>query len=330
MARAGLRIAVVGATGALGSELLACLGASRLEVGELVPVATDRSLGRDIEFQGGVRPVETELGSLRGLDLVFLCAPPAASLDYAREALRHQVPAIDLSGALAGNDDVPLRVAAFGPSEPDGSQPLVAGPPAGSLAWALVLRPLAERAGLVRATGTALEAASVGGRGGIESLYAESLAIFAQDDPPEPGVFPRPVAFDCLPVVGAPGEDGVSEGERSLLRGLERLFGPDVRFAATLLQVPSFVGYGVALSVETARALEPKEAADLLARAPGVELAAEPPTLRASAGRDVVLVGRVRRDPSCERGLLLWLSADVLRLAAANGVGIAEARFAVR
>ena len=124
MAGSGLRVAIVGATGALGSELLACLDASALKISELRPVATDCSLGQEIEFRGETCPVETELRSLRGLDLVFLCAPPAASLDFAREALRSQVSAIDLSGALAANDDVPLRMAVFGEPELGVPQPL--------------------------------------------------------------------------------------------------------------------------------------------------------------------------------------------------------------
>ncbi len=329
MPRTGLRIAVVGATGALGSEVLACLDASRLPIAELVPVATERSLGHEIEFQGRSLPVETRFEAARGLDLIFLCAPRGASLEVARDALRAAVSVIDLSGALAGHAEVPLQVAAFGGLAPGEPRPLVASPPPGSLAWALVLRPLAEHAGLCRASGTVLEGASLGGKGGIEALYTESVAIFNQEDLPEASAFPRPVAFDCLPAVGELGEGGASEAERALLGGLERLF-PGPRFAATVVQVPTFVGHGSALAVQTERPLDPKRARDLLARAPGVAVVDgdAPPTTRAAAGLDVVLVGRLRADPSCEAGLLLWLAADVLRLTAANGVGVAEARFA--
>lgn len=329
MGREGLRVAVVGATGALGSEVLACLDGSRLSVAELWPVATDRSLGHEIEFQGRSRPVETGLASLAELDLIFLCAPQAASLDFAREALRAEVPVIDLSGALVGHAEVPLQVAAFGGLSPGERQPLVASPPAGSLAWALVLRPLAAAAGLRRAAGTVLEGASLAGRSGIEALYTESVAIFNQEDLPEPSAFERPVAFDCLPAVGEVGEGGISDAERALLDGLARLL-PGARFAATVVQVPTFVGHGSVLAVETERPLDPKQARDLLAAAPGVAVldGDETPTTRAAAGLDVVLVGRLRRDPSCENGLLLWLAADVLRLTAANGVGVAQARFA--
>ena len=329
MASGGVRIGVVGATGALGSEVLAALSESSLPVREIVPIATDRSLGRDVEFQGEVYPVVTEGPSLRGLDLVFLCAPAAQSLEFVREALRAEVACIDLSGATAESPEVPLRVAEFG-GEPDGERaPVVATPTGPALAWALVLRPLDERARLERVTGTSLEGASVGGRDGIESLYAESLAIFNQQEAPETEVFSGRVAFDCLPAVGPIGEEGHSRHETLLARTLGRLLGPRAKLGVTSVQVPTFLGHGAVLVVETEEDLEPGEAVAVLDKAPGVEVWREGgvgPSTRAAAGRDAVLVGRVRRDPSRERSLLLWLAADLLRLSAANAVRLATPR----
>jgi aspartate-semialdehyde dehydrogenase len=329
VASGGVRIGVVGATGALGSELLVALSESSLPVREIVPIATDRSLGRDVEFQGEVYPVVTEGPSLRGLDLVFLCAPAAQSLEFVREALRAEVACIDLSGATAESPEVPLRVAEFG-GEPDGERaPVVATPTGPALAWALVLRPLDERARLERVTGTSLEGASVGGRDGIESLYAESLAIFSHQEAPEAEVFPGRVAFDCLPAVGPIGEDGHSRHETLLARTLGRLLGPRAKLGVTSVQVPTFLGHGAVLVVETEEDLEPGEAVAVLDKAPGVEVWREGgvgPSTRTAAGRDAVLVGRVRRDPSRERSLLLWLAADLLRLSAANAVRLATPR----
>jgi aspartate-semialdehyde dehydrogenase len=329
MASAGVRIGVIGATGALGSEVLAVLEASPLRVRAILPVATDRAIGREVEFRGEVYPVETQVPSVRGLDLILLCAPAGASLDFAHEALRAQVPCIDLSGALSSSDEVPLRLSGYAaPPEAEGA-PVVAMPTGPALAWALVLRPLDEIAGLRRVVGTALEAASTGGRPGIEALYAESLALFNQQEAPEPEVFRRPVAFDCMPAVGELEADGESSREAALAAELGRLLDSPVKLGAAVVQVPIFVGHGATLAVETERPLEPKEAEAQLSKAPGVELwqeDAEGPTTRATAGRDVVLVGRVRRDPSTENGLLLWLVADLLRLAAANAVQLAVAR----
>jgi aspartate-semialdehyde dehydrogenase len=329
VASGGVRIGVVGATGALGGEVLAALSASSLPVREIVPIATDRSLGRDVEFQGEVYPVETEGPSLRGLDLVFLCAPAAQSLEFVRQALRAEVACIDLSRAMAESPEVPLGVAEFGVEPEVGRAPVVATPTGPALAWALVLRPLDERARLVRVTGTSLEGASVRGREGIESLYAESLAIFNQDEAPEPEIFPVRVAFDCLPAVGPIEEDGHSRHETLLARTLGRLLGPRAKLGVTSVQVPTFLGHGAVLVVETEEDLEPGEAVAVLEKASGVEVWRESemgPSTRAVAGRDAVLVGRVRRDPSRERSLVLWLAADPLRLSAANAVGLAAAR----
>jgi aspartate-semialdehyde dehydrogenase len=325
----GLRIGVVGATGVLGSEVLELLEESSLPVRELVPVATDRSLGHEVEFRGDAMPVETEPPKLRGLDLLFLCAPEGVSLEYARQALRAEVPCLDAAGALSSSREVPLRVAAFGPPADLQNTPLVVAPPGPALPWALILRPLREAAGLRRVVGTALEAASSGGREGIESLYQESMAVFNQRDLPEPEVFSRPVAFDCIPASGGAEEICATDRETLVTRALERLLGSDVKLALTGVQVPAFVGLGGTAAVETADDLDPKRAEALLSQAPGVELwegEADGLTLRAAAGREEVLVGRVRRDGSVEHGLLLWFAADVLRMAAANAVSLAVAR----
>jgi aspartate-semialdehyde dehydrogenase len=324
-----LRIGVLGATGALGSEVVALLAESSLRVGALQALATDRSLGRDLEFRGEVVPVETEVPTLRGLDLLFLCAPAEISSEYARQALHAEVPCIDAGGALASSPEVPLRVAAFDGSDALQGVPLLVAPPGPVLPWVLLLRPLQEAAGLRRVVGTWLEGASSGGREGIESLYRESIALFNQDEPPEPNVFQRPVAFDCIPALGELQEGGATDRERAVVEVLGRLLDSDARLAITGVRVPTFIGFGATAAVETAGPLDAKQAQGQLAKAPGIELwegEADALTLRAATGRQEVLVARVRDDPSVEHGLLLWLAADVLRLAAANAVRLAVAR----
>ena len=323
-----LRIGVVGATGGLGSEVLEVLSESSLAIDEIVTVATARSLGHDIEFQGKIYPVLSEPPSLRGLDCVFLCAPAEVSREYAREALRAEVPCVDASGALAGSPEVALSVAAFGSTR--GLEPLLVAPSGPGLALALALRPLQEAAGLSRVVATCLDAASVAGRGGIETLYNESIALFNQEEPPEPEVFGRPVAFDCLPLLGEVDAAGVSERERATAQGLTRLLGENVRVGLTHLQIPTFVGFAASVALETERVLDPALAEGVLGKAPGIERWDDAPdgaTLRAAAGRDAVLVGRVRLDPSSETGLLLWLACDTLRLAASNAVALVSGRF---
>jgi aspartate-semialdehyde dehydrogenase len=326
---AGLRIGIVGATGALGGEVLAALDASRLRVAEIVALASDRSLGSDVEFQGELYPVLTQLASLRGLDLLFCCAPAEVSLGFVRLALHAQVPCIDCSGAMLASQEVPLCVAALNQASEAQGAPVVATPASAALPWSLVLAPLHRAAGLRRVVGSVLEAASRGGRDAIEALSSESLALFNQQFDSDAESSRRPAAFDCLPSVGAVEGDGSSPYERAIATGLGRLLGSPIGVAVTAIQVPAFVGQASLLALETEQPLEPKQAEDLLRVAPRVELwAGEPegPSLRAAAGRDVVLVGRVRRDPSVQHGLLLWVVTDLLRLAAGNAVEIAAAR----
>jgi len=325
-ATAGFRIGVVGATGALGSELLEVLQLSSIPVAEMVPIATDRSLGNEVEFQGESFAVETDVARLQGLDLVFLCTPAASSLDYIRHALGEKVACIDLSGALSGSEDVPVRIAGYG--SVSGEMPLIAVPKGASLSWAMVLQPLIGL-GLKRVVGTLLESASVGGRGGIETLYSESVALFGQTDAPDPELFERPVAFDLLPGLGDVDSEGLVPAERQLVDDLSQLLGSDVQFAITAVQVPVFVGQGSALAIEFERSVDVAEITQRLSGAPGIELWKfdhPGPTTRNLAGRDRVLVGRIRSDRSAPRCIQLWFAADPLRLAASHAVQLATLR----
>ncbi|MCG8588984.1 MAG: hypothetical protein MJE66_06805 [Proteobacteria bacterium] len=329
---AGLRVAIGGATGALGGEVLAVLEERRFPVRELLPFASDASTGREVEFFDEALPVVTETPSLRHLDLLFLCTPAAVTLELVREALRASVPCIDCSGALSGSPEVPLLVAERCDASELLGTPVVSSPAGPALAWYHALAALADAAPLLRVHGTVLRSAAGAGRGGIESLSRETLALLSQRELPEPDVFETPVAFDCVPTVGpVPDATGATADEAGLERDLGRLLGDGVAASASLVQVPTFAGDGSLLAVETRQPLAVEVARAALAKAPAVELfdAHEPgPTVRDTVGRDVALVGRVRADPSVPdgRGLLLWVAADATRLAAANAVKLAETR----
>jgi len=325
-------VVVAGATGSLGGEILSVLEARRFPIGELIPIATERSAGDAIEVRGEVYDVQTDANALRGADIAFLCTPPSASLELARRALRERVPCIDLSGALAGASEVPLLAADLNPTPEALRAPLLSACAGPALAWALVLSPLARLTALRRVVGTLLLSASSGGRQGVEALSSETTALFNQQDLPEPGIFGQPVAFDCVPAVGSIEDGGGSALELEIASQLVRVLRSDVKAAATVVRVPTFSGDGSALAIELAGALPLDEALAALAKAPGVELWAgsgSGPTTRATAGRDAVLVGRLRADPTVEHGLLCWLAVDAIRLAAANAVKLAEARLAL-
>jgi aspartate-semialdehyde dehydrogenase len=325
----GVRVAVVGATGALGGELLAALAAAGFPVSVLVPIATDRSLGAEIEYGQRSAPVSTEPTALEGADVVFVCTPAGAALDWIAEAVRRRVLAIDLSGALYASESLaanPELAALL--DAPDG--PLVAPPPGLALAWLRVLTPLHQGLGGVRrVVGTALVSASGSGRGGVEALHGETVSLLSQSgDDDEMPALDHPIAFDVLPWAGAIGDDGASEAERALAASLRRGLGAEAGVAATVVRVPTFCGDAASLAVECGAPAEPARVRELLRKALDLELVDDPrgPTTRGAAGLERVLVGRVRRDPSRPGGVLLWLAVDSARLAAADAVRTALGR----
>lgn len=309
-----LEVAVVGATGALGAEVLAVLTERSFPIGRLVPIGTERSLGDSVAFGEDDVAVVSDVDSLEGFDLVFLCAPPDASLRFAGHALRARVPAIDLSGALLEQPDVDLRVAEWLEVDEELDKPLIAGPAGIELALALVLRPLARAAGLRRVVATCFESVSAEGRGGVDALSEQTVALFNRQT-----LAAESIAFDCRPV-----SPSAAAADARLHGTLGRLLGGAPPLVVTRVRVPTFSGDGIALWLETERALGADEAGTLLAKAAGVEQRADfTPTTRNSVGSDVVLASGV---DEAEGGLRMWLAVDGLRMAALNGVLLAEAR----
>ena len=342
------RMVVFGATGHLGRELIDRLAESRWPVAELVCVASPESAGIDVAFRGESLDVWVEPPRLQGYDLVFVCTPEAVGLEVVRKALRAEVPCIDCSGSLVGRDEVPMPLRAAeleGQASGIAAAPLLALASGTTIAWTPILEALAAAAGLRRVVGTVLSSASARGRRGVVALSEESIALFNQSEPPESGPAGQPVAFDVIP------DGGIDEPR--VARELERLFGSAFGVALSHVEVPTFVGEGAALAIELEAPLAPDEIESLLGKLEGltsvptgpgsrglVAVGAEDgpttgggstpsgPTLRDSAGRSEVLVGRPRPDPSLEPGCgwLLWLSLDPLGLAADHALRLAARR----
>lgn len=328
-----LRVGLVGATGTVGGEILELLETRRFPLQELVPVASERSLGEVVEWLGHALAVETELPGLEGLDLLFLCVPREAALPWIERAVAAGVPCVDLSGAVAERPEAPLLAADLGPA-PDALQsPVLGCPSAAALSLALVLSPLDATAGLRRAVVSLLLPAAAAGRRGIAALEGETVALFNQQEWEEESVFPHAVAFDCVPSPPEASRRRIAGSEADLAGEVGRLLGRELPLAVSAVQVPIFSGLGLLLALETERPLDPEACEAVLAKAPGVSLWPDDvgPGTRASAGQSDVFVGRVRPDPSAPPpagGLLLWLSVDPVRLAATNALRLAAARFA--
>jgi aspartate-semialdehyde dehydrogenase len=285
-------------------------------------VAGERSLGAELDFQGELVPVVTELPALHGLDLVLHCAPAAAAPQVARAALRAEVRCIDCSGAFALRSEVALGWGAR--VEP---APLIAAPVDAALVWLPILRALAPVGPPVRVRAAILEGASALGRAGIEALSRESLALFSSQDPAEDEIPGPPIAFDCQPSSGER-TGGRRAREAALAAVIARVVDPAPAVSAHWIRVPAFVGQMSALTISWDRAVDEAEAAILLGKAPGVELwngTDEGPNLRAVAGRDVVVVSHPEPDASEPGALFVWAAGDLLRLAAANATALAGA-----
>ena len=319
------------------------LGERNFPVAELYPFGTDAAVGHDVELGDEVLPVESEPPVMQGYDLMFVCTPPGAALDLVRDALRAELACIDCSGALARSPDVPFGLADRSPAAPLVGAPVIAAPAGPALTWGRVLSALDAFGGLERVNGTILQTASYAGTRGIDALSDETIALLSSSPTPEQGVFPVEIAFDCIPrsVAGASGGDvdendvGVEiDGgiEADIAATLERLVGRAVPLAATLVQVPAFVGEGSSLTIELAEAFEPADVLDALDKTPGIRRFSSGggilpgPSTREAAGSDDVLIGSLRRDPSNPRAIQLWMVADPLRIAACNAVKLAEAR----
>lgn len=320
------RVAVVGATGTLGRELIGQLEERRFPIQELVPIASSHSLGEDVEWLGHALPIVTE-HSLAGLDLVFLCTPPAAAPEWLRAALVARVACIDCSGAGAAREEIPLLDPERAPSAAALASPVLAVPSPAALAIARVVSAVRGSAAVERALATVCESASSAGRAGIDALQAETIALFAQQDPPEESPFTHGVAFDALPATGPIGVGDLTASEAATVRDLARLE-PGLRVAVSALRVPTFSGLGIQLALELAPPLSAEAIEKLLDEAAGTRVFGTPagPSLRDAAGDAEVLVGRVRPDPTRVNGALLWLALDPVRAAAVAAVRLAELR----
>jgi aspartate-semialdehyde dehydrogenase len=325
-----LRIALLGATGAVGRAALEVLeDPDVLPVGSLRALASGRSAGGEVSFEGeGLAVEEVRKGAFRGCDLALLAAPPDVSRAWAKVAREEGCLVIDVSGAFRGDPEVPLLVPEVNPGAAARLPRGIAASPCGlAPALALCLGPLRDAAGLVRAGVVALEPASGAGRAGIAQLEAEALALMSGREPDPPGAIPHRLAFNLVPDAGRAGDGpgGGAEAEAALAADLARVLGGGLRVAVTAIRVPVFYGSAAVVSATTARPLGAERARELLRGAPGVKLVDAPaerlyPMPMICLNDDAVLVGRVRDDPTQEGGLELLVAADNLRKGGATNL----------
>lgn len=335
----GLRVAVVGATGAVGRQMLRCLYRRSFPVAEVVALASSRSAGAEVSFGDEVVKVRA-LGpdSFRGVDLALFSAGADVSREQAPQAVAAGAVVVDNSSAWRLAPDVPLVVPEVNAAALAGHAGIVANPNCSTIQLVVALAPLHHRAGLRRVVVSTYQSASGAGQRAVDELLSQTAAaIDPERHPMPPDVHPKTLAFNCVPQVDAFLGDGATKEERKMVLESRKILGaPSLPLHATCVRVPVERGHCESVNVELERALSPDEARAVLAQAPGVEVLDDPgsgvyPTPLETAGTDATYVGRIRRDDSVEHGLAFWVVADnLLKGAALNSVQIAEALFEAR
>ena len=343
ISESGLSIAIVGATGQVGTVMREILAERSFPIRDLRLFSSARSAGTAIKFGGATVIVEdVETADPAGIDIALFSAGATASRAYAPRFAAAGAVVVDNSSAWRMDPEVPLVVSEVNPHAID-ERPkgIIANPNCTTMAAMPVLKALHAEAGLERLIVSTYQAVSGSGLAGAQELLGQVEGVLAQGDTlrlvhdgsavdfPEPEKYIAPIAFDVIPFAGNLVDDGDNEtDEEKKLRNESRkiLELPDLRVAGTCVRVPVFTGHSLSINVEFARDITPERAREVLRAAPGVVLDEVPTPLQA-AGKDPSFVGRIRADQSAPegKGLVLFLSNDNLRKGAAlNAVQIAE------
>jgi aspartate-semialdehyde dehydrogenase len=326
------RLAILGATGAVGSTLLRVLEERSFPLEELRLLASERSAGTLLQYAGGDLTVQA-VGprSFDGIDIAIFSAGATRSREWAPQAVAAGAVVVDNSSAFRMDEGVPLVVADVNPHAAQAHAGLIANPNCSTMQLMPVLCALHRRSPLEHVTVATYQSVSGTGQAAIDALREQSAAVLAGEQPPA-GVYPHRIAFNVIPFAGSlQGEDGYTDEELKLVNESRKILElPDLRISATCVRVPVVTSHSEAVWVRTREPIAADEARALLAAEDGITVIDDPaadayPMAIDAEGRDGVLVGRIRRDLGDPNALALWVVADNLRKGAAtNAVEIAE------
>lgn len=326
-----VRVALLGATGAVGTELLELLQSRNFPLADLKLLASPRSAGRTISFQGEeltVEPVTEQ--AFEGVDIVLASAGGGTSKTWASVAVERGAVVIDNSSAFRLNPEVPLVIPEVNPEAAASHQGIIANPNCTTILMAMAVWPLHQIEPVQRIIAATYQSASGAGMRAMEEVKAQAKAILAGETPPTE-CFPYPLAFNLFPHNTPMNEQGYCEEEMKMVNETRKIFNaPEIRISTTCVRVPVLRAHSEAINLEFGQPLPVAKAREVLAKAPGVQLVEDweanyfPMPIDAT-GRDEVLVGRIRQDLSHPCGLELWLCGDQVRKGAAlNAIQIAE------
>ena len=326
-------VAVVGATGAVGNEMISILEERNFPVKTLTLLASERSRGKELEFRGKTHPVKV-LGehSFGGIEIGLFSAGGSVSQKFAPVAAAAGCVIIDNTSAFRYEPDIPLVVPEVNPEKiaEYRTRGIIANPNCSTIQLVVALKPIHDAARIKRVVVSTYQSVSGTGKKAMEELADQTRALMNFQDPVA-RVYPYQIAFNCLPQIDVFLENGYTREEMKMLWETQKIMGDDsIAVTATTIRVPVFRAHSESVNIETERKITAKEARELLSRAPGVVVVDDPgkreyPLAIHAAGKDETFVGRIREDTSIPNGLNLWIVSDNLRKGAAlNAVQIAE------
>ncbi|GBE06003.1 MAG TPA: aspartate-semialdehyde dehydrogenase [Nitrospirae bacterium] len=324
-------VAVVGATGAVGNEMIAILEERNFPIEKLRLFASERSEGNTLEFRNRKVSVKV-LGEdvFKGIDIALFSAGGDRSRHFAPFAAKAGCVVIDNSSAWRMDPEVPLVVPEVNPHDLEWHKGLIANPNCSTIQMVVALKPIHDAARIKRVVVTTFQSVSGTGKKAMDELLQQSADVLNFKEA-RPGVYPHQIAFSCLPHIDSFMEDGYTKEEIKMVNETKKIMDDDsIRVTATTVRVPVFRCHSESINIETEKKLSANEARAVLSAAPGVIVYDSPeknlyPLPTDAAGKDEVYVGRIREDNSVENGINIWVVSDNLRKGAAlNAVQIAE------
>lgn len=332
--KSSYKIAMVGATGAVGEAVLAILAERDFPVSELVPLASERSAGGKVDFAGKSLTVRDLAGyDFADVDIAFFSAGAAVSREHVPRATAAGAVVIDNTSEFRYQDDVPLVISEVNPHAVAQytARGIIANPNCSTMQMLVALAPIHRAVGIERINVATYQSVSGAGRSGMAELGRQTAALL-NFQPVEPALFPRQIAFNVIPHIDDFQPNGYTREEMKLVWETRKILeDPGIAVNPTAVRVPVFYGHAEAVHIETRDKITAEDARELLRQAEGVVVMDErqaggyPTPVGDAAGQDAVFVGRIREDISHERGLDLWVVSDNIRKGAAlNAVQIAE------
>jgi len=332
MAKKLWNVAVAGATGAVGNQMIECLEERNFPIGKIKYLASERSVGKILEFKG--KPVAVELLShdaFEGIDIALFSAGGGRSLEFCPSAAKAGAICIDNSSAWRMDPDVPLVVPEVNPHAiaQYKKKGIIANPNCSTIQMVVALKPIHDFATIKRLVVSTYQAVSGTGKKAIDELRKQSGEML-NGRPAEAKVYPHRIAFNCLPQIDSFEPNGYTKEEMKMINETRKIMEADIRVTATTVRVPVFYGHSESVNIETVKKVTVAQAFELFRHAPGCKLVDDVakgiyPMPIDAAGQDLTYVGRIREDESVENGLNLWIVADNIRKGAAtNAVQIAE------